>query len=74
MSFENANITLPEILIRKQSTEVHEEICPSCVRRSNSLPANTAQLSNLQQLFPSKYLGDQKAGTFFHLSKETRRI
>ena len=65
MSYENASsITLPDIFIRPTETR-GGDVCPSCVQRSNSLPAtitssSSLHMNNVQELLPNKYL---EAGT-----------
>ena len=72
MSFENSrsNITLPDIFIR--STDTRVEVCPSCVQRSNSVPATITTTSsrtiNVQEMLPNKYLQAGTAGnTVFNI-------
>ena len=65
MSFENANITLPEIQIRKYSKDVNRELCPGCLQRSNSVPATMSHpfsTNTSEQLFPTKYVQSQNGG------------
>ena len=62
MSYENASsITLPDIFIRPTETRGGSDVCPSCVQRSNSLPAtiipsSSSHMANIQDLLPNKYL------------------